>query len=92
MATRLEIRCINKIDRYNPHERVRAIGGGPGSWRHTQEQAIANIESGAYAYYVNQWGRIVEVVVARTDDGHKYVKTAADGVQPNNLLSLPECV
>ncbi|WP_157785358.1 DUF3892 domain-containing protein, partial [Bradyrhizobium yuanmingense] len=24
-------------------------------------------------------------------NGHKYIKTKADGIQPDNLLSLPEC-
>jgi len=33
----------------------------------------------------------VDVVVAKSQYGHKYLKTVADGEQPNNLLSLPEC-
>ena len=30
-------------------------------------------------------------VVAVSRFGNKYIKTEADGDQPNNLLSLPEC-
>jgi hypothetical protein len=31
------------------------------------------------------------VVVAVSRYGNKYIKTTADGEQPDNLLSLPEC-
>ena len=90
MATQLEVKCINKTDRYNAHERIKAIGGG-GSWKHTQEQAIKWIEDGSFSYYVNKGGHIVDVIIATSQYGHKYIKTTADGEQPNNLLSLPEC-
>jgi hypothetical protein len=33
----------------------------------------------------------VWVIVAVSRLGHKYLKTEADGEQPDNLLSLPEC-
>lgn len=90
MATRLEVKCINKTDRYSAHERIKAIGAG-GEWKHTQEQAITWIENGTFAYYVNKGGHQVDVIVAKSQYGHKYLKTTADGEHPNNLLSLPEC-
>jgi hypothetical protein len=91
MAIRVE--CVNKTDRYNPHERIRNIGGrnGDGSrWKLSQEDAIAGIETGKWDFYVSVNGQSVAVIVA-TRLGHKYLKTVADGEQPNNLLSLPEC-
>jgi hypothetical protein len=91
MAIRVE--CVNKTDRYDPHERIRNIGGrnGDGSrWKLSQEQAIAGIESGKWDFYVSVNGQAVTVIVA-TRLGRKYLKTVADGEQPNNLLSLPEC-
>jgi Protein of unknown function (DUF3892) len=94
MATRVEIKCINKQDRQNPHERIINIGGWPGTnaatWKRSQQQAILDIESGTYSYFVSVGGKTVDVVVA-THNGNKYIKTTADGIQPNNLLSLPEC-
>ncbi|WP_293875992.1 MULTISPECIES: DUF3892 domain-containing protein [unclassified Sphingomonas] len=36
-------------------------------------------------------GSTVQVIVARSVSGNKYLKTQSDGEQPNNLLSLPEC-
>jgi hypothetical protein len=94
MPTRVEIKCINKTDRENPHERIQYIGGWPGAdtprWRRSQPQAIIDIETGTYDYYVSVTGRTVDVVVA-THNGNKYIKTTADGIHPNNLLALPEC-
>lgn len=60
--TRYEVSCVNKSDRYNPHE-----------------------------FFVRVGSREVRVIVAESRYGNKYIKTEADGEQPNNLLSLPEC-
>lgn len=93
MAVRIS--CVNKADRPNPHERIRHIGGVNPSgerWKRSQEQAIADIEQNVYSYYVERpQGDRVAVIVAISQYGHKYLKTTADGDQPNNLLSLPEC-
>lgn len=89
-----EIRCINKSDRFSPHERIHNVGGAnsDGSrWKLAQVDAITGIEAGRYSFYVNRGGRPVDVVVAVSALGNKYLKTTADGEQPNNLLSLPEC-
>ena len=43
MATRVEIRCINKSDRFNPHERIINVGGvtaGGTHWKLSQTEAI----------------------------------------------------
>lgn len=95
MAARHQISCINKTDRMNPHERVRAIGGinADGTrWRLNEDEAIKGIEQGKWQFYVSRGGYIVNVIVAVSAAGHKYLKTIADGVQPDNLLSLPECL
>lgn len=93
MANRARIGCINKTDRQNPHERIRSVGGVNPSgtrWKQGQEQTIREIESGEWEFYVHQDGRTVDVIVA-THNGNKYIKTRPDGVQPDNLLALPEC-
>jgi Protein of unknown function (DUF3892) len=88
-----EVRCINKTNRWDAHDRIHAIGGintEGNVFKVTSEQAIAGIESGNWAFVVRQAGRTVSVIVA-TRLGRKYLKTVADGEQPDNLLSLPEC-
>lgn len=89
-----QVTCVNKSDRYNPHERILSIGGinNQGQrWKRSQQQVIADIKSGTYEYYVSVNGRAVNVIVAVSAYGNKYIKTASDGEHPNNLLSLPEC-
>jgi hypothetical protein len=90
----LRIDCINKTDRYNPHERITHAGGQyPGQtsrWKFTQAEVIRYIESGQHTFYTLVNGVRANVIVA-THNGNKYIKTVNDGLQPDNLLSLPEC-
>ncbi|PTX94180.1 DUF3892 domain-containing protein [Spartobacteria bacterium LR76] len=85
----VEVKCINKTDRQNPHERIKNIGGFQ-QWKLSEAEAIAGIEAGTWQFYVNVNNRRVRVIVA-TRLGVKYLKTENDGDHPNNLLSLPEC-
>lgn len=91
---RYEVVCITKRGgHYNPHERITHVGLNTQQGRmfFTQEQVIAWIEpSQHHSFYVMRAGRNVEVTVA-TRNGRKYLKTEADGLDPNNLLALPEC-
>jgi uncharacterized protein DUF3892 len=94
MATRVEIRCVNKSDHVNPHERILNVGGvGAGGihWKLSQTEAIHCIIKDTYLYYIRRGGDQVNVVIATSQYGYKYLKTTADGEQPDHLLSLPEC-
>jgi hypothetical protein len=94
MAQRVRIRCINKTNRTSAHERIHNIGwvnADSTRWKLTETKAIQDIQNGTYAFYVEQpAGHHVGVIVA-TRLGVQYLKTVADGEQPDNLLSLPEC-
>ncbi len=95
MPQRYQVLCINKSDRYNPHERIINLGGknADGSaWNLTQQGMVEGIENGSWNFYVTRGGSTVDVIVAVSRFGNKYVKTTADGEQPDNLLSLPECL
>ncbi|OXG01575.1 uncharacterized protein DUF3892 [Flavobacterium araucananum] len=95
MADLHEIKCINKSDRYNIHERILSIGGikSDGTrWKLSLTDAIDGIESNKWTFYVNNSsGHKVKVLVAKTTTGNKYLRTEADTTEKNNLLELPEC-
>ncbi|MBA3448229.1 MAG: DUF3892 domain-containing protein [Pseudaminobacter sp.] len=92
-AKTAEIKCINKLERNNPYERITHVGGYVTSqWKLTQQEAIRCIESGEWRFFVNRpRGDVVWVIVGVSKFGNNYLKTEADGDEPNNLLSLPEC-
>jgi hypothetical protein len=74
-----------------PHERISHIGGvNPDGtrWLLRQSDAIAAIKQGSWRFYVeNRRGQRAGVVVA-THLGREYLKTEADGLQPDGLVSL----
>ena len=91
----VKVGCIVKDDRYSKYERIQFIGGvnPDGSrWKLGLQDAINAIERGTYGgFYVERSpGSRVKVVVA-IREGRKYLRTEADGDEPNNLLSLPIC-
>lgn len=90
----LEIKCINKSNRSNHWERITHIGGTNADstrWKLTEQDAIAGMDTGKYSFHVGTGAHRVEVIIAKSAYGYRYLKTKADGEQPNNLLSLPEC-
>jgi hypothetical protein len=88
------IRCVKKGHGRFPHERILNVGGvnEDGShWRQSQQQTVREIEDGTWEYYSQFVWRRDRIVVA-TYQGNKYIKAAGDDLQPNTLLSLPECL
>lgn len=92
MANRFRIRCITKDDRYNPYEAIQEVGGigKDGPWKISQKWCIHLIDKGDQ-FYVNESGHDVEVIVATSRYGNRYIKTERDRDTPDNLLSLPAC-
>lgn len=87
---RFQVTCINKKGSHlNPHERIEYIGN-QGSWKLSEDSAIARIKAGKESFYTLVNGVEADVIVA-THKGREYLKTTADGYSPDNLLSLPEC-
>jgi hypothetical protein len=81
--------CITKTNRYDPHERIHEVGLSNGN-RLTVARVLMAIDRGD-TFHVTRGGRRVAVIAAQ----HlykRYIKTKADGIQPNNLLELPECI
>lgn len=85
----LEVSCI----RGNKWDGVRAIGGideRGTRWQRQANHAIMDVEVGVMYFVERPEGDRVNLVVA-TREGDKYLKTEADGDEPNNLLALPAC-
>ncbi len=94
MAQSVEIKCINKTPRQDPHDRIQNVGGvnADGTrWKMSQPEAIQSIEAGKWDFFVSRGGKTARVIIAKSAQGNKYLKTENDGAQPDNLLSLPEC-
>ncbi len=95
MADWVRIQCVNKTDRTNPHERIRNVGGVNSDstrWKLSEADAIQGIDQGKWLFYVERpAGHRVNVIIAVSPYGNRYLKTEADGEHPNNLLALPEC-
>lgn len=92
MASVAEIKCINKDPRQDPFHAIVNVGGyATSQWKLSLADAITKIERGEWRFYVSRAGKQVWVEVAVSRAGNKYLKTEADGSEPNNLLSLPEC-
>lgn len=86
---RLEITCIVKTDRQNPHERIQFVGGS--GFQYSQPDAIAKIDARTHSFWTRGGGKTAEVVVSTSAQGHRYLRTSADGVLSDNLLYLPKC-
>jgi hypothetical protein len=87
-----QITCINKPDRFSPHEHISHIGNV--TWRMSREEAVRRIDSKQEAFFTidKTTGRKVYIGVVR-GDGFKapYLRTHADGKWNDNLLALDEC-
>jgi hypothetical protein len=87
-----QVMCISKRDHFNPHERIHGIGGvvNGSQWWRAENDAIKDVQLDPTSYYVSVGGRSVWVITA-SRNGRVYLKTEADGYNPDNLLSLPNC-
>jgi hypothetical protein len=93
MAFAVEISCVNKQPRNDPHQRISNVGGlnaDGKQWKLSLDEAIAGIESGKWTFWTMGGGKRANVVIAY-HNMNRYLKTVADTVQPDNLLALPEC-
>jgi Protein of unknown function (DUF3892) len=86
----VEVKCINKVPRNNPHEGITHLGNAAAGWKWTREKVIASIEDKSNTFYTLVQGNRGDVGVVDGPNG-KYVRTSRDGKLNDNLLSLPEC-
>ncbi|MDI1343831.1 MAG: DUF3892 domain-containing protein [Pseudolabrys sp.] len=95
MAERHEVTCIVP-DGNDPDRRIDMIGGrigaaNGGPWSLKLDAAITGIENGTWSFWTQGGGKATNVIIATRPNSRKYLKTEADGIEPNNLLALPKC-
>lgn len=94
MAALHQVTCI-RPDGLDADRRIDRIGGSVGSeqnggaWSISIDEAIAGIKSGKWLFWTTVGNHRVNVIIARRTNGREYLKTEADGIEPNNLLALP---
>lgn len=90
----LEITCIIKPNVNSPHDHITHVGNPTWTPRlQPVEQIIREIKSGVNSFYVSDWrGNQARVhVVNATQYAREHIRTYADTVPTDNLLSLNQC-
>ena len=88
MATLRQVKCVVQLPWKDRHERITHLGGEWGKVK--AAEAITHIEKRTYTYYVRVGKKDVKIIVAESS-GKKYLKTKADSVAIDNLLSSRTC-
>ena len=87
----VQVTCINKQPRNNPHEGITHLGGTGGKgWKWPRQQVVDSINARTNTFYTRVNGKRADVAVVHGPNGD-YVRTHADEVWNDNLLALPEC-
>ena len=92
MPTRHEIRCINKTDRLDPHDRIKHVGGVNADstrWKITQQAAVEGIEERKWSFYVTRNGRTVDVIVAVSRLGTNISRPRPTGISRTTCSRCP---
>lgn len=84
----VQVTCINKQPRDNPHEGITHLGGS--SWKWTRQQVIDSIKNKSNTFYTLVNGNRGDIGIVNGPNG-EYLRTYADGKWNDNLLALPEC-
>lgn len=89
----VRITCITKSHPQGGNEFITHVGALDGRWRWTKEQTIRSIEDKSNTFFVVDAasGKRADVGVVRPSVGTPYLRTYADGIWTDNLLSLPAC-
>ena len=87
----VRVTCVQKTLSTGRYEHITHLGGP--RWLWTVAQVIESIERRTNTFYVvdDTSGKRAEVGVVKPSNGRAHVRTYADGLWNDNLLSLPSC-
>lgn len=89
----VQVTCITKPHPQSPHEHITHLGNPRVGWKLTRQQVIESIDAKTNTFFVNygRTGKRADIGVVRPSGKIPYVRTYADGVWNDNLLSLNQC-
>lgn len=89
----VRVTCITKPHPLSPHEHITHLGNPRAGWKWTREEVIASIDAGTNTFYVEDpaTGKRSDVAIVRSAGRAAYLRTHADGLWNDNLLSLNQC-
>jgi hypothetical protein len=89
----VQVTCITKPHPESPHEHITHLGNPKAGWTWTREKVIQSIDDKSNSFFVidPRTGKRANVGVVRATGRAPYVRTYADGVWTDNLLSLNQC-
>jgi Protein of unknown function (DUF3892) len=89
----IQVTCIRKPHPFSPHEHITHVGNPRAGWEWTREQVIHSIDAKTNTFFVvdPRTGKRAYIGVVRPTDHAPYLRTHADGVWCDNLLSLDKC-
>ena len=91
MTLPVQIKCITRNPRRDPHYPVIEIGGYTDRrWRIGIEDAIEHIADGTWSFYTKVDGRSRKVIVV-SRNGRQFLETEREAGAPDDLMRLPEC-
>ena len=87
------ITCITKSHPNGGHEHITHAGNPAAGWNLPVDEIIRGIENKTNTFYVHddRTGKQAEVNVVHPQGRRPYIRTYADGVWTDNLLSLNAC-
>ena len=87
------ITCITKSHPNGGYEHITHAGNPAAGWNWLVEQIVLSIENKTNTFYVHddRTGKQAYVGVVRIEGRRPYIRTYADGVWNDNLLSLNAC-
>ncbi len=87
----VRITCITKPQN-GRHEHITFVGNPANNWKWSVPDVVKSIDAKTNTFYVldSKTGRRGNVGVVRPTNHAPYIRTYADGVWNDNLLSLPQ--
>lgn len=89
----VQVTCITKPHPQSPHEHITHLGNPGQGWTWPREKVVESIDAKTNTFFVidSRSGKRADIGVVRPTGRAPFLRTYADGVWNDNLLSLNQC-